>query len=557
MIGSSYLKEGVIELIELRLIKRSKFNLRDNLYGIEELIESIKIHGLLQPLIVRPAEGYFELITGSRRLEALKRLRIRGDVAKLITLVKLIALLNQRTLPRLRANGKEVIIATPAVALQALKLAAKPMGAMWAGVEKRFTKLLDALEELGITDAYNTMEPNPDTAEIGPETRAKLAMMLCKDERTVRRYLDALANRGLLTKVRGEGRGRPNVYRLQHSLDTIRKKISGTLDILEKAKVNFPKFVDEAKTWLNTFLDKLPPADGWTKEQILRAVEAESLDALAEIRPPTAEGGLSKNVLDTKQVIFQENDQTTLDKFEMSNVPEISEQKKHERVPIETRHKQFRDTLVNVLSTFGVLPRRKLERKLVEAGFAAETVSSWLDACLKAGVVHEAVIDGKQMVCLHPIKTRLHTQDTISGAKRLLKARINKNDVDWMQKGGLVYMQIKTDTLCEKCGAEKTSYVIAYMLNQQISVFSRCDACFKELEKMGAKLKRVGEAEQATQPVCEKEDDYAKHGLIKCPYCSFYVFTEADLWRHIQACHPKEAEKVAEVERRVVAVSTL
>ena len=77
MLGSSYLKEGVIELIELRLIKRSKFNLRDDLYGIEELIESIKIHGLLQPLIVRPAEGYFELITGSRRLEALKRLRWR------------------------------------------------------------------------------------------------------------------------------------------------------------------------------------------------------------------------------------------------------------------------------------------------------------------------------------------------------------------------------------------------------------------------------------------------------------------------------------------------
>ncbi len=77
MIGSSYLKEGVTELIELRLIKKSKFNLRDDLYGIEELVESIKIHGLLQPLIVRPAEGYFELIAGSRRLEALRRLRWR------------------------------------------------------------------------------------------------------------------------------------------------------------------------------------------------------------------------------------------------------------------------------------------------------------------------------------------------------------------------------------------------------------------------------------------------------------------------------------------------
>ena len=77
MVGSTYLREGVLEPVQLKLIRPSKFGLRDNLFGIEELMESIRAHGLLQPLIVRPSEGCFELIAGTRRLEALRRLRWR------------------------------------------------------------------------------------------------------------------------------------------------------------------------------------------------------------------------------------------------------------------------------------------------------------------------------------------------------------------------------------------------------------------------------------------------------------------------------------------------
>lgn len=77
MIGSKYVKEGVIEHIELKLIKPSKFKLRTQLFGIEELMNSIREHGLLQPLVVRPSDGYFELIAGCRRFEALRKLRWR------------------------------------------------------------------------------------------------------------------------------------------------------------------------------------------------------------------------------------------------------------------------------------------------------------------------------------------------------------------------------------------------------------------------------------------------------------------------------------------------
>ena len=77
MIGSKYVREGVIEHIELKLIKPSKFALRSQLFGIEELMCSIREHGLLQPLIVRPSDRYFELIAGCRRFEALRKLRWR------------------------------------------------------------------------------------------------------------------------------------------------------------------------------------------------------------------------------------------------------------------------------------------------------------------------------------------------------------------------------------------------------------------------------------------------------------------------------------------------
>lgn len=41
--------------------------------NLDELAASIKIHGILQPLIVSPEEGYWQLIAGERRLQAAKK----------------------------------------------------------------------------------------------------------------------------------------------------------------------------------------------------------------------------------------------------------------------------------------------------------------------------------------------------------------------------------------------------------------------------------------------------------------------------------------------------
>lgn len=51
--------------------------LRKDLGNIEALSESINELGLLQPIIVRPLDDFFDLVAGHRRLEACKKLRWR------------------------------------------------------------------------------------------------------------------------------------------------------------------------------------------------------------------------------------------------------------------------------------------------------------------------------------------------------------------------------------------------------------------------------------------------------------------------------------------------
>lgn len=44
---------------------------------VAELMQSIREKGILEPLLVRPVESRYELIVGSRRFEAAKRLGLR------------------------------------------------------------------------------------------------------------------------------------------------------------------------------------------------------------------------------------------------------------------------------------------------------------------------------------------------------------------------------------------------------------------------------------------------------------------------------------------------
>jgi ParB family transcriptional regulator, chromosome partitioning protein len=62
-----------LSIREIRVINP----LRKDLGNLEALSKSINQLGLLQPIIVRPLDEYFDLVAGHRRLEACKRLRWR------------------------------------------------------------------------------------------------------------------------------------------------------------------------------------------------------------------------------------------------------------------------------------------------------------------------------------------------------------------------------------------------------------------------------------------------------------------------------------------------
>jgi ParB family transcriptional regulator, chromosome partitioning protein len=66
--------KGILDDIETSKIRLSSIQLRSHLYGIHELSKSVEQQGLLQPIIVRGKENYYEVVAGNRRYKACKSL---------------------------------------------------------------------------------------------------------------------------------------------------------------------------------------------------------------------------------------------------------------------------------------------------------------------------------------------------------------------------------------------------------------------------------------------------------------------------------------------------
>jgi len=65
---------GILEDVEVSKIRLSSFQLRSDLCGIHELSKSMQQQGLLQPIIVRAKDEYYEIVAGNRRYKACKSL---------------------------------------------------------------------------------------------------------------------------------------------------------------------------------------------------------------------------------------------------------------------------------------------------------------------------------------------------------------------------------------------------------------------------------------------------------------------------------------------------
>ncbi|MGH9977374.1 MAG: ParB/RepB/Spo0J family partition protein, partial [Nitrososphaeraceae archaeon] len=72
---------SIVEQIEMKMIKPSQFAVRDRFQRMSDddhcLIASIREHGLLQPILIRPFSHSFEIVAGHRRFHACRSLRWR------------------------------------------------------------------------------------------------------------------------------------------------------------------------------------------------------------------------------------------------------------------------------------------------------------------------------------------------------------------------------------------------------------------------------------------------------------------------------------------------
>ena len=82
-----FVDSSIVEQIEMKMIRPSQFSIRDkfqrNDCDFETLVNSIREHGLLQPILIRPLEHGFEIVAGHRRFHACRTLRWRFITAKI------------------------------------------------------------------------------------------------------------------------------------------------------------------------------------------------------------------------------------------------------------------------------------------------------------------------------------------------------------------------------------------------------------------------------------------------------------------------------------------
>jgi ParB family transcriptional regulator, chromosome partitioning protein len=77
-----FVDASIVEQIEMKMIRPSQFAIRDKFQKSspddDALVTSIREHGLLQPILIRPIAQAFEIVAGHRRFQACRSLRWRS-----------------------------------------------------------------------------------------------------------------------------------------------------------------------------------------------------------------------------------------------------------------------------------------------------------------------------------------------------------------------------------------------------------------------------------------------------------------------------------------------
>jgi ParB family chromosome partitioning protein len=177
---------GVV-FLQLEDLKPPRHRLRDYLGEMGELKESIKAHGLLQPLLVRKVGSHYEIIAGHRRFQSLHELGVKEAECK-------------------------VVDATDQMAFEL------------ALVENIERKSLDPIEEAKAFKAY--------TDSLGYGSIEQLSKMLKKSPSFVVRRLELLKNEDVVPLIQT---GKLTVSQAEELIGLDNEKASELADIAIKA----------------------------------------------------------------------------------------------------------------------------------------------------------------------------------------------------------------------------------------------------------------------------------------------------------------------------------
>lgn len=137
---------------------------------------------------------------------------------------------------------------------------------MTTELEERSRKLIETLEELGVTGVSDTIEK---------DQRGNIAVRLGLGEKTVLNYLSDWRKAGYMGSTKTTGRGRPVEFKLLYDLDVIKKKASATLDIAKMGKEKRLDFQKEAEFFLDSFGKKVSYGRDWTEKKVREALKTD------------------------------------------------------------------------------------------------------------------------------------------------------------------------------------------------------------------------------------------------------------------------------------------
>jgi ParB family chromosome partitioning protein len=110
--------DRLVHSLPLSSITSSGRNPRQHVDGIDELADSLRVHGLLQPIVVRRRGRDYELIAGHRRYEAARKLEwteiaavVRNETDETAYILTLVENLQREDLtPKEEASALEVLV---------------------------------------------------------------------------------------------------------------------------------------------------------------------------------------------------------------------------------------------------------------------------------------------------------------------------------------------------------------------------------------------------------------------------------------------------------------